>query len=119
MSTLSYQVDSLRLMARLVRDYDYKEISRILREAADTIESLRDKLQPVPAELDYIEDKSRWHELFGTPERAAEYFATQCFGSNGGMCYYCPFDDCDERLRNMGAYPSVHDKLFEWLRGDA
>lgn len=65
------------------------------------------------------ESYSRWHELFGTPERAAEYFAMQCFGSDGGMCYYCPFDDCDERLCNMGAYPSVYDKLLGWLRGDA
>lgn len=45
MSMLSSQADELRLMARLVRDYDYKEISRMLREAADTIESLRDRLQ--------------------------------------------------------------------------
>ena len=45
MSMLSSQADELRLMARLVRDYDYKEISRMLREAADTIISLRDRLQ--------------------------------------------------------------------------
>ncbi len=47
MSMLNDQVADLRLMARLVRDYDYKEISRMLREAADTIESLRDRLQAV------------------------------------------------------------------------
>lgn len=47
MSMLSSQADELRLMARLVRDYDYKEISRMLREAADTIESLRDRLQDI------------------------------------------------------------------------
>jgi len=46
---LSSQADELRLMARLVRDYDYKEISRMLREAADTIESLRDRLQGADA----------------------------------------------------------------------
>ena len=62
---------------------------------------------------------TRWHELFGTPERAAEYFAMQCFGSDGSLCYYCPFDDCDENLRNMGTYPSVHDMMLEWLKGDA
>ena len=45
MSMLSTQIDNLRLMARLVREYDYDEISRMLREAADTIESLRDKAQ--------------------------------------------------------------------------
>ena len=45
MSMLSIQIDNLRLMARLVREYDYAEISRMLREAADTIESLRERLQ--------------------------------------------------------------------------
>ena len=28
--------------------------------------------ESVTTELDYIEDKSRWFELFGTPERAAK-----------------------------------------------
>ena len=45
MSVLSQQIDNLRLMARLVREYDYSEISRMLREAADTIEGLRERLQ--------------------------------------------------------------------------
>lgn len=51
MSTLSNQVDSLRLMARLVRDYDYKEISRMLREAADTIEGLAQKAEDLEGML--------------------------------------------------------------------
>lgn len=63
--------------------------------------------------------KSRWRKLFGTPERAAEYFAMQCFGSDGSLCNYCPFDDCDESLRNMGTHSTVYDALLEWLRGDA
>lgn len=62
---------------------------------------------------------SKYKKLFGTPERAAEYFAMQCFGSDGSLCYYCPFDDCDERLRNIGAYQSVHEEMLEWLRGEA
>lgn len=62
--------------------------------------------------------ESNYEKLFGTPERAAEYFAMQCFGSDGSMCYYCPFDNCDEKLRNSGSYPTVHDALLEWLRGD-
>jgi rubrerythrin len=41
---LTAQVENLRIMARLVRDYDYREISRTLREAADTIENLRNRL---------------------------------------------------------------------------
>ena len=45
MSMLSTQIDNLRLMARLVLDYEPAEIRRALREAADTIESLRDRLQ--------------------------------------------------------------------------
>lgn len=45
MSMLNIQCDNLQLMARLVREYDYAEISRMLREAADTIDGLRDKLQ--------------------------------------------------------------------------
>lgn len=60
-----------------------------------------------------------WHELFGTPKRAAVYFAMQCFGSDGSICCYCPFDSCDEGLRNMGTYSSVRDKMLEWLEGDA
>lgn len=43
MSMLTTQCDNLRLMARLVREYDYEEISRMLREAADIIEGLRDR----------------------------------------------------------------------------
>ena len=45
MSMLSSKINNLRLMARLVRDYDYSEISRMLRDAADTIEGLRERLQ--------------------------------------------------------------------------
>lgn len=100
-----------------------------LREAADTIEGLRDRLQESYGQVPELGKRengseresygSRWHQLFGTPEKTAEYFAMQCFGSDGGLCHYCPFDDCDERLRNTGTYPSVHDKMMEWLRGDA
>ena len=45
MSALSIKIDNLRLMARLVREYDYDEISAMLRDAADTIESMRNRLQ--------------------------------------------------------------------------
>ena len=64
-------------------------------------------------------DTSRYAELFGTPERAAEYWAMQCFGSDGGLCYYCPFDGCNGNLNNSGTYQSVYDALLGWLRGDA
>lgn len=45
MSMLSVQISNLRIMARLVRDYDYREISRTLRDAADTIDELRARCQ--------------------------------------------------------------------------
>ena len=51
MNMLSTQIDNLRLMARLVRDYDYAEISRMLREAADTITSLWNSLTASEAAL--------------------------------------------------------------------
>lgn len=45
MSMISAQIDELRLMARLVREYEYKEISRMLREAADTISVMDERLR--------------------------------------------------------------------------
>lgn len=44
MSMLTSQVENLRIMARLVREYEYREISWALRHAADTIENLRNRL---------------------------------------------------------------------------
>ena len=46
-SMLSAQIENLRIMARLVREYEYKEIRRELRDAADTIEHLRVMAQDV------------------------------------------------------------------------
>lgn len=63
--------------------------------------------------------KSRYDELFGTPERAAQTMALQCFGAASEACNTCVFDECDGKLRNSGAYPTVYDALLEWLRGDA
>ena len=146
MSALSSQCDELRLMARLVRDYDYKEISRMLREAANTIESLRDRLQAVgpldvllrclendygiraswdglrrvwvtesvTAELDCIEDKSRYSELFGTPERAARTL------HSGGtlICRECLIrEECEKTPEDSNCMITDYDALLEWLRG--
>jgi len=61
----------LRLMARLVRDYDYKEISRMLRKAADTIESLYGTLT---AEQVRETVEKHWHDLpdeYDMPEATA------------------------------------------------
>ena len=56
--------------------------------------------------------KSRWHKLFGTPERAMLTIASWCTHSDGS-CAGCPVygsdvDDCSDC-----------DSLLEWLRGDA
>lgn len=68
MSMLSSQADELRLMARLVRDYDYKEISRMLREAADTIISLRDRLQDAELGRGACVPHGEWESLTQTTE---------------------------------------------------
>ena len=65
--------------------------------------------------LEGYEGASRWHELFGTPERAARMLSImqRCELGIIGNC-----DDCEAhdacRVRD-GDY----DKLLEWLRGDA
>ena len=61
---------------------------------------------------------TRWHELFGTPERAAQTLATQCFGATWEACDTCVFGECDGKLRNSGAYSTVYDTLLEWLKGE-
>lgn len=56
--------------------------------------------------------KSRWHELFGTPERAAwtlSRFCTDCFC---GDCATCGVPE-------WACYRRDYDALLEWLRGDA
>lgn len=119
MSVLEWQCRELRRLADKLGNE--KEVSvpfvrvlviPIMREAADTIENLRDRLQPVPAELDYIEDKSRWAELFGTPERAARTM------ENGTpLCGWCNLQTCE---RNGGECSLLdYDALLEWLEGDA
>ena len=128
MSMLNYQIDKLRFSAQKLHNLANGQVNQgfparaelldavdAMRDAMDTIISLRSRMQ----ELQGVGGESRYSELFGTPERAARYFAMQCFGSDGSLCYYCPFDDCDERLRNMGTYPGVYDALLAWLRGDA
>ena len=102
------------------------DLQKIVDEQARKVqrcvdEATLDKVVDMLADFGYVKvgGNSRWIKMFGTPERAAEYFAMQCFGSDGSLCYYCPFDDCDEKLRNSGAYPHVYDTLLEWLRDDA
>jgi len=63
--------------------------------------------------------KSRWAEMFGTPEMAAGTMARQCFGATSEECNMCVFDECDGKLRNSGTYQTVYDALLEWLRGES
>lgn len=106
MSMLGSQADRLRLTAdaiseRGVSSGDLAIIEIRLREAADTIESLSDKLQGVMG--------TRYNELFGTPERAAQLIADNC-----KYLDYC--GRCLIRAANCdGEYSTV----LEWLRGDA
>lgn len=66
--------------------------------------------------VDYVytlnggDDKSRWAQLFGTPERAAKTIADAC-----GESEYCGGCPAVEAYCHNGDY----DELLEWLRGDA
>ena len=78
------------------RDPYIRDAAVMLREAADTIESLSDKLQGVIG--------TRYCELFGTPERAARTLERKFASCNGNVCIAPNVD---------------YDALLEWLRGDA
>ena len=60
-----------------------------------------------------IDAQSRWHELFGTPERAAETICRQLKYGNICVCDGCPVKppnrECDRE----------YDALLEWLKGGA
>ena len=114
MSMFTAQIDELRLMGDGQAAKGEFAVATLLRDAADTIESLRDRLQPVPAELDYIEDKSRWFELFGTPERAARTMAGKCCD-----CLECVIVDACEYGVGEGCPLDNYGAMLEWLRGDA
>ena len=59
-------------------------------------------------------DDSRWFELFGTPERAAETMLNMCKCAE--VCEFCP-------LYEQGVahceYPNAESSVLEWLRGKA
>lgn len=56
--------------------------------------------------------KSRWHELFGTPERAARTFEETCAACKLDNCGRCGLEGL---MNHVGSY----DALLEWLRGEA
>ena len=53
------------------------------------------------------ESYSRWHELFGTPERAARTLVDNC--EDHHFCEGCPADG--------KGHDCTYDALLEWLRG--
>ena len=127
MSMLSSLAKELRMLAselgQMARAYencgDCGETSNLLnssadimREAADTIESLRGRLQ----ELQGVTGESRYSELFGTPERAARTIIDTLAACEGPKCTSgrCPF----RQLQHCPDYDD-YDALLEWLRGDA
>ena len=56
---------------------------------------------------------TRWHELFGTPERAARTLAKACGECDDNL----PCDECP--LATIIDFNVYELDLFEWLRGDA
>lgn len=140
MSMLGSQADELREKADLLDGLEGMDnLVRMLSEAADTIISLRNRLQEAQGGVDHwrteqvhaygnredaykrvveleANNGTRWHELFGTPERAAKTVSAMC--SHGiWSCDGCPlFDEGVEHCESeLGDTPS----LLEWLRGDA
>ena len=63
--------------------------------------------------------KSRWHELFGTPERAARtLIAVRGECESSGPCYpNCPFGDAPTCPRNCESRD--YDALLEWLESES
>ena len=70
--------------------------------------------ESVTAKLDCIENKSRWHELFGTPERMAETLMDMC--QSMGDCGHCSLYLSGLAFCDNGDYEG---DVLEWLRGDA
>lgn len=75
--------------------------------------------EPVPDETHDEFDRSRWHKLFGTPERAAQ--TLEKFGLDHlDWCYesdYC--EKCPYEFGRYDCYLPDGFSLLEWLRGDA
>jgi hypothetical protein len=111
---LSNQADELREKADMLDGLEGMDnLVPMLREAADTIESLSDKLQGVMG--------TRYCELFGTPERAARTLI-DCNAFK--QCVDCPVchDERGETCEIPGDCAFVmrdYDALLDWLEGGA
>ena len=143
MSMLTTQADELRKTAAAMEELG-REIGKpygmsrglirtaqMMREAADTIESLRDRLHEsygqVPeqgerAETGERESYSRWHQLFGTPERAMRtlellHVEWSDWCAVFSECRDCMFGRVDGD--RVTCWEPDDFSLVEWLRGDA
>ena len=141
MSMLSLQVNELRIMADKLRRVNprngagYVEAVETLymsmgamREAADTIENLQGeanhwKVEQVHAYSNWedahsrvkeleADNDTRWHQLFGTPERAARTLLDACDNCGQDECSGCQVYE----LTSGGDLD--YDALLEWLRGE-
>ncbi len=64
--------------------------------------------------------KSRWHALFGTPEKAARTLTVTAYACDSSI--YCSESDCifkDAPSCPPNCGPDDYDALLEWMRGDA
>lgn len=88
------------------------EQARKLQRFVD--EATLDKAADTLANFGYVkaDGKSRWLELFGTPERAARTLERNC--QNQSTCGYCLMAD---KLQDAAC--GHYDLLLEWLRCDA
>lgn len=124
MSMLSTQVDRLRKYAERLRQLangavnqcfparqDLYESAAEMREAADTIESLRDRLQAIQG----VGGESRYTALFGTPERAARTLTHNALST----CDECVLIDICDIGMPATCMVSDCDALLDWLVGDA
>lgn len=85
-----------------------------LNAAADTIDGLWESYGKVPEQGEREnggerESCSRWHELFGTPERAARTIVDSCNDDYVYGCGGCP-------VARMNCKCGDYDALLEWLR---
>lgn len=63
-------------------------------------------------------EPTRWHSLFGTPERAARTLRKN--GKCIPACYECLVrDECANLPEGSECPMDDYDALLEWLRGDA
>ena len=125
MSEIGLQVDELRKRALVLRQGDWsdgREDALLMEDAADIIESLRNRLQDggIVKDHKHWTRESRWFELFGTPENAARTIHNKHLTYDVlDQCDDCPYvsDECYESYGVCAM--QEYDTLLEWLKGGA